>query len=173
MKSTGEVMGIGPGFGRAFAKAQLSAGNNLPVKGTVFISVRDDDKPSIVPIARELREMGFKILATVGTARYLNERGIEAETVLKVIEGRPHIVDKIKSGQVDMVINTSFGAKSVADSYSLRRSAVEYGIPYFTTVAGAKAVALAIKMLLKEGLDVKSLQEYHTELTPGAKLQHR
>ncbi len=164
MKSTGEVMGIWSDFGGAFAKAQIAAGNNLPLKGTVFISVRDEDKPPIVSVAKELMEMGFKIIATNGTARYLRERGIEVEPVYKVMEGRPNIVDRIKSKEVDMVINTSFGAKSVADSYSIRRSSLEFGLPYFTTVAGAKAAAHGINAVLKGGLDVKPLQEYHNIL---------
>jgi carbamoyl-phosphate synthase large subunit len=165
MKSTGEVMGIGTDFGRAFAKAQIAAGNTLPLKGCVFISVRDEDKVKIEPLARRLKEMGFDIIATTGTARYLNERGVEAEMVLKVIEGRPNVVDRIKSAEVDMVINTSFGAKTVADSFSIRRSSIEHGIPYCTTVAGAKAATLAISTMLIEGLGVKSVQEYHRDLS--------
>ncbi|MDP2689052.1 MAG: carbamoyl-phosphate synthase large subunit, partial [Deltaproteobacteria bacterium] len=164
MKSTGEVMGIWSDFGGAFAKAQIAAGNRLPLKGTVFISIRDEDKPPIAQVAKELSSMGFKLIATGGTARYLKERGIEVESVYKVAEGRPHIVDRIKSREVDMVINTSFGAKSVADSYSIRRSSIDLGLPYFTTVAGAKAAAQGIKAMLRGGLDVKPLQEYHREL---------
>ena len=162
MKSTGEVMGIGKDFGRAFAKAQIAAGNTLPLSGNVFISVRDEDKEAIVSVARELKEMGFKIIATGGTAQYLDKKGVGAEFVYKVVEGsRPHIVDRIKSKEIAVVINTSFGAKSVADSYSIRRTSVEMGIPYFTTVAGAHAAARGIKAILKEGLEVKTLQEWH------------
>ncbi len=162
MKSTGEVMGIGMDFGRAFAKAQIAAGNTLPLEGCVFISVRDEDKAAVEGVARELKEMGFSILATKGTARYLTQRGIEAEMVYKVIEGmRPHVVDRIKSNEISMVINTSFGAKSVEDSYSIRRTSVEMGIPYFTTIAGAHAATCAIKAIKKEGLTVRTLQEYH------------
>ncbi len=163
MKSTGEVMGIGTDFGWAFAKAQLAAGSRLPLKGNVFISVRDEDKPQILDVAAEFAKMGFHIIATRGTARYLNEHGIEAEPVLKVIEGRPHIVDRIKSGEIDMVINTSFGAQSVKDSYSIRRTSVDMGVAYVTTVAGAHAVVRAIRSLLEEEFAVKSVQEYHTE----------
>ncbi len=163
MKSTGEVMGIGTDFGWAFAKAQLAAGSKLPLKGNVFISVRDEDKPQIVEVAREFAKMGFHIIATKGTARYLKEQGIEAEPVLKVTEGRPHIVDRIKSGEIDMVINTSFGAQSVRDSYSIRRTSVDMGIAYVTTVAGAHAVVRAIRSLLEEEFTVKSIQEYHKE----------
>ena len=164
MKSTGEVMGISQDFGGAFAKAQIAAGNRLPLSGTVFISVRDADKQEMAVVAKELKECGFNILATGGTARFLSGRGVSVETVLKVTEGRPNIVDMIKSRKVDMVINTSFGAKSVADSYSIRRSSVDLGLPYFTTVAGAKAAAQGIKAMRKGGLDVKPLQEYHDGL---------
>ena len=161
MKSTGEVMGIDKDFGRAFAKAQIAAGAKLPLKGTVFISVKDDDKDEIIPAARKLEGMGFKIIATSGTAQHLKAKGVNAEFVYKVGEGRPHIVDKIKSGEIAMVINTSFGIKAVKDSYSIRRSALVYGVPYFTTVSGAKAAAHGIGALITEGLGVMSIQEYH------------
>ncbi|MBI5561991.1 MAG: carbamoyl-phosphate synthase large subunit [Deltaproteobacteria bacterium] len=161
MKSTGEVMGIAEGFGAAFAKAQIAAGNRLPLNGCVFISVREEDKPEIVAVGRVLAELGFKVIATGGTARHLREAGVAVDLVNKVSEGRPHIVDRIKSREVDMVINTSFGAKSVSDSYSIRRTSLEFGLPYFTTVAGAKAAAMGIRAVLKEGLGVKSIQEYH------------
>jgi carbamoyl-phosphate synthase large subunit len=164
MKSTGEVMGISSDFGGAFAKAQIAAGNRLPLKGTVFISIRDEDKPPVLPVAKELLSMGFKLIATSGTARFLKENGVEVESVYKVNEGRPHIVDRIKSREIDMVINTSFGAKSVADSYSIRRSSIDLGLPYFTTIAGAKAAAHGIKAMLKGDLIVKPLQEYHRDL---------
>jgi carbamoyl-phosphate synthase large subunit len=164
MKSTGEVMGISDDFGGAFAKAQISAGNNLPLEGAVFISVRDEDKVPVLPVAKALSEMGFNIIATRGTERFLKENGIEAEFVYKVNEGRPNIVDRIKSGDVDMVINTSFGAKSVADSFSIRRTSIEQGLSYSTTIAGARAAALGIRAVLKGGLDVKTVQEYHEEL---------
>jgi carbamoyl-phosphate synthase large subunit len=161
MKSTGEVMGMGPDFGSAFVKAQFAAGNNIVLEGVVFISVKDEDKADILPIARALERLGFEILATTGTARFLNENSVRAAQVHKVAEGRPHIVDKIKSRGVDMVINTTFGAESVRDSYSIRRTTLDFGIPYFTTVAAAKAAVLAIESLLKSRLEVKSLQEYH------------
>ena len=163
MKSTGEVMGMGYDFGVAFAKAQMAAGNNLPLRGRVFISVRDEDKPAMVDVARGLLEMGFDIIATEGTANFLRQRGMDVELVYKVGEGRPHIVDRIKSREVDMIINTSFGARSVADSYSIRRTSLEMGIPYFTTVAGARACVNAIRAILKGGLQVKSLQEYYRD----------
>ncbi|MEK7773762.1 MAG: carbamoyl-phosphate synthase large subunit, partial [Deltaproteobacteria bacterium] len=162
MKSTGEVMGIWHDFGGAFAKAQMAAGNRMPLSGNVFVSVRDEDKPGILNVARELSGSGFRIIATGGTARYLRENGVDAEGVYKVNEGvRPNIVDRIKSGEIHMIINTSFGAKSVADSYSIRRSSLDIGLPYFTTVAGAKAAAQGIRAMLTGGLDVKSIQEYH------------
>jgi carbamoyl-phosphate synthase large subunit len=170
MKSTGEVMGISDDFGGAFAKAQISAGNHLPLEGTVFISVRDEDKGPILAVAEAFSDIGFKIIGTEGTAAFLKENGIEAEFVYKVNEGRPNIVDRIKSAEVDMVINTSFGAKSVADSYSIRRTSIEQGLPYSTTVAGARAAVQGIKAVLKGGLEAKTLQEYHIEL--GAK-KHR
>ncbi|MBI5328636.1 MAG: carbamoyl-phosphate synthase large subunit [Deltaproteobacteria bacterium] len=174
MKSTGEVMGIDADFGKAFAKAQIAAGNKLPPPplssplkgegwggGNVFVSVKNDDKNGVVEAARQLSGLGFKIIATNGTADYLKDNGIDTEFVYKVGEGRPDIVDRIKSGEIAMVINTSFGAKSAADSYSIRRSALIYNVPYFTTVAGAKAAAHGIASLIKEGLKVKPIQEYH------------
>ncbi len=164
MKSTGEVMGIGDDFGSAFARAQIGAGNKMPLEGTVFISVRDEDKEPLLEVAREISEIGFKIIATSGTLRFLEANSIEAELVHKVTEGRPNIVDRIKSNEVDMLINTSFGLQSIADSYSLRRTSLEHGVPYFTTVAGAKAATRGIKTILKGGLDVKSIQQYHKEL---------
>ncbi|MBI5892778.1 MAG: carbamoyl-phosphate synthase large subunit, partial [Deltaproteobacteria bacterium] len=160
MKSTGEVMGIDKDFGRAFAKAQIAAGAKLPLNGKVFISVKDDDKKDILSAVNRLKNMGFEIIATMGTARYLKDNGVDSEFVYKVGEGRPHIVDKIKSGEIAMVINTSFGAKSVKDSYSIRRSALIYNVPYFTTVSGAKAASLGIETLVKQGMDVKPIQEY-------------
>jgi len=167
MKSTGEVMGISSDFGGAFAKAQMAAGNGLPLKGRVFVSVRDEDKAAIVAVAEDLTESGFSIIATEGTARYLSERGVACEKVYKVAEGRPNIVDRIKSGDVDMIINTSFGARSIEDSYSIRRSSLDLGIPYTTTVAGARAAAEGIRALLKDGLDVRPLQEYHNPSVGG------
>ena len=164
MKSTGEVMGIGDDFGSAFARAQIGAGNKMPLEGTVFISVRDEDKEPLLEVAKEISDIGFKIIATSGTLRFLEANSIEAELVHKVTEGRPNIVDRIKSNDVDMLINTSFGLQSIADSYSLRRTSLEHGVPYFTTVAGAKAATRGIKTILKGGLDVKSIQHYHKEL---------
>ena len=165
MKSTGEVMGIGEDFGGAFARAQIGAGNKMPLEGTVFISVRDFDKDAILNVAKEISQTGFKIIATTGTLEFLTRNGLEAELVLKVTEGRPNIVDRIKSSEVDMVINTSFGLQSISDSYSLRRSSLEHGVPYFTTVAGAKAAIRGIKTILKGGLEARSIQSFHKELS--------
>ncbi|MBI5875187.1 MAG: carbamoyl phosphate synthase large subunit, partial [Deltaproteobacteria bacterium] len=162
MKSTGEVMGIDADFGKAFAKAQIAAGTKLPLKGNVFISVKDDDKKDIISAAKMLKQIGFEIVATTGTAAHLKANGVDAELVRKVGEvPRPNIVDRIKSGEIAMVINTSFGAKAVADSYSIRRSALVYNVPYFTTVAGAKAASQGVASLIKQGLKVKPVQEYH------------
>jgi carbamoyl-phosphate synthase large subunit len=160
MKSTGEVMGIDTDFGRAFAKSQLGSGTAVPVDGKVFISVRDCDKAAMVEVGRRLRDMGFAIVATSGTAAALNAAGVEAEPVKKMREGRPHIVDSIISGDIQLVFNTTEGAKAIADSYALRRSALVRKIPYYTTVAGAKASVEAISAIRAGGLEVAPLQSY-------------
>jgi carbamoyl-phosphate synthase large subunit len=161
MKSTGEVMGIDAKFGRAFAKSQIAAGNMLPREGKVFVSVRDADKSGVLGPARMLHECGFRIAATGGTADFLTRHDIPAEPILKINEGRPHVADLIKNGEIDLVINTPLGAQSKADSYYIRRTALIYNIPYVTTLAAAKAVAHAILHLTQEDLSVRSLQEYH------------
>jgi len=161
MKSTGEVMGIDRKFGRAFAKAQIAAGTMLPKEGKVFFSVRDEDKNGILHAVKILHECGFRIVATSGTAVFLNGHGIPAETVQKITEGRPHVADLIKNGEISAVFNTPLGAQSKADSYYIRRTALVYNIPYFTTLAAAKAAAHAISHLISEELSVRSLQEYH------------
>ncbi|MBL8805448.1 MAG: carbamoyl-phosphate synthase large subunit [Rhodospirillales bacterium] len=160
MKSTGEVMGIDADFGHAFAKAQLGASQKLPVSGSVFISVRDADKKGIVGPARKLASFGFKILATGGTATFLEKSGLEVVRVNKVLEGRPHIVDAMKSGQVHLVFNTTEGAQAVSDSFSLRQAALMGGIAYYTTVSGARAAAEAIAALRSGSLEVAPLQAY-------------
>jgi carbamoyl-phosphate synthase large subunit len=160
MRSTGEVMGIDRDYAVAFAKSQLGGGSKLPLTGTVFVSVKDADKDKIVPPIRELAAMGFRIIATRGTKRHLDAHGIECEKVNKVLEGRPHIVDAITNGEVDIVFNTTEGAKALADSFSIRRSALLYHIPYYTTVAGALAVTEAIKALRSGNLTVAPLQSY-------------
>ncbi len=160
MKSTGEVMGIDCDFARAFAKAQLAAGVKLPMSGAVFISVRDSDKKHIVSQAKTLYDNGFQLVATKGTAAYLEERGIPVRVVNKVTEGRPHIVDAIKNNEISMVLNTTHGAQAVADSFSIRRSALVGNIAYFTTTAGAKAAVDGILAMLRSQLEAKPLQEY-------------
>jgi carbamoyl-phosphate synthase large subunit len=160
MKSTGEVMGIDAAFPLAFAKSQIGAGTVLPTAGTAFISVRDADKPGIVETARRLALLGFRIIATGGTQRFLAGEGIVCDKINKVLEGRPHIVDAIKNGDVQLVINTTEGAQALADSRSLRRSALLHRVPYFTTLAGAGAAALGIEALLGGQLEVRPLQSY-------------
>ncbi len=162
MKSTGEVMGIDAGFGKAFAKAQSGAGSHLPNTGRVFVSVKDQDKNKLlVSIAKELSEIGFKLEATKGTAGFLSGHGIPVETVNKVKEGRPHIVDHLKNGDIDMVINTVFGSQSQRDSLSIRRTTLTQNVPYFTTLAGARAAVMAISSNIKSECSVKTIQEYH------------
>jgi carbamoyl-phosphate synthase large subunit len=161
MKSTGEVMGIDSSFGLAFAKSQVAAGQRLPVSGTVFISVKDSDKMRILKPASILNDMGFRIIATDGTSSFLQANKIKAEKVNKVREGRPHIVDMIKNGEVALVINTTNNKKAISESFSIRRSALVLGIPYTTTIAGAKATAYAIKSMVEGRLEVKTLQEFH------------
>jgi len=161
MKSTGEVMGIDHSFGLAFAKSQMAVGFKMPVKGGVFISVNDHHKEKIAPVARSFQKIGFKIMATGGTARYLKAHGIDAQIIFKLSEGRPHIVDLIKNGEIQMVINTSLGHKSSKDAYHIRRSALIYNILYTTTIAGARALCEAVSAIKSEDWHVRSLQEYH------------
>ena len=160
MKSTGEAMGLDTDFGRAFAKSQIGGGAVLPMEGTIFISVRNHDKPLLTASAQHCVEMGFKILATEGTADFLNSSGIPATRINKVLEGRPHIVDAIKSNQVQLVINTSEGIESIRDSFSLRRAALLERVPYYTTAAGAIAAVKAISALKSGALEVSPLQSY-------------
>ena len=160
MKSTGEVMGLDHSFERAFLKAQLGAGVKLPEEGTAFISVKESDKAAAVTLARRLSDMGFRILATRGTAARIREAGLEVQIVNKVLEGRPHCVDAMKSGDIQLVINTTGGGQSVADSFDIRRSALTHGIPHYTTAAGARAAVHAIAALKAGTLDVAPLQAY-------------
>ncbi len=160
MRSTGEVMGLDAAFPAAFAKAQLAAGDRLPTEGCVFISVKDGDKAGMVAPARELTAMGFTVLATGGTADHLQAAGVAIQKVNKVAEGRPHIVDSMKNGEVHLVFNTTEGAQSYKDSFSIRRTALTQDIPYYTTVSGAKAAVQAIKRLKSGPLDVRPLQTY-------------
>ncbi len=159
MKSTGEVMGIDEDFGLAFWKAQAGAGSILPEKGNVFISVADKDKPLIVEPARELVKMGFVLYATKGTHEYLKEHGIDTILVSKLSEERPNIVDRIRNGEIHMIINTPSGRRERSDAYFIRRAAVEHKIPYFTTVRGAVAAVQAIKSFKEKGITVRPLQE--------------
>ena len=161
MKSTGEVMGIGTDFGLAYAKAQLGAGQRLPLKGTVFISVGDEDKPAMIPVARKFVEMGFSILATDGTWAKLKENDIPAEPVKKVSQGRPHVADAIKNGQIQLIVNTGTGDEPRRDGYTIRRAALKYKIPYATTAAGALAVCRGVAALRDKPFTVKPIQDYH------------
>lgn len=161
MRSTGEVMGIDKDFGWAFAKSQAAAGLALPCKGTIIMSVKDGDKPGTVDVARRLLNAGFHVQATRGTATHLEENGVVVETVNKVKEGRPHIVDHIKNRQAHIVVNTVGTTSSQNDSLSIRREAVQQGIPYFTTIQGIRAAVTAIEAMTKTPLNVQSLQEYH------------
>jgi carbamoyl-phosphate synthase large subunit len=163
MKSTGEVMGIGDTFGKAYIKAQISAGTVLPRSGTAFLSVNQQDKKFVVDIGRELESMGFTIIATSGTAAVLKSAGINASSIFKVNEGRPHIVDRIKSGEVDLVVNTPLGRESFFDEKAIRRAAMHHRIPCITTLSGATAAVAGIRELQREALTVCTLQEYHAQ----------
>ena len=161
MKSTGEVMGIDKTFGRAFAKSQLATGVKLPKQGTTFISVKDSDKPKSIKIAQGLREMGYQIVATKGTADYLKINGVDAEVIKKVKDGSPHCVDAIESGRIDLVINTTFGEQAIKDSFSLRRSSLNKNLPYCTTIAGASALLGGLKSIKEGNLGITTIQEYN------------
>jgi carbamoyl-phosphate synthase large subunit len=161
MRSTGEIMGLDTKFGRAFAKSQLAGNTKVPTEGTAFVSVKERDKPLIVSAIRELVGLGFKILATGGTARYLQEQGIEVTAINKVLEGRPHIVDALKNGDVQLVLNTTEGAQALADSLSIRRTSMMQRVPYYTTVAGAYAAVTAIEAVQNATLEVAPLQSYN------------
>ncbi|WP_137392396.1 carbamoyl-phosphate synthase large subunit [Rhodoligotrophos defluvii] len=160
MRSTGEVMGLDRNYGTAFAKSQLGSGAAVPTSGTAFVSVRDADKPLILPAIRKLVDLGFTIIATGGTQRFFAENGIECTKVNKVLEGRPHIVDAIKNGQVDLVFNTTEGTKALEDSRSIRRAALNHKVPYYTTLAGAIAATEGIAACKAGALEVRPLQDY-------------
>ena len=160
MRSTGEVMGLDTNFGRAFAKSQVGAGLKLPHSGTVFISVKDADKDDTLKPARELLDMGFELIATRGTAKFLRDNGLEVKVVNKVLEGRPHVVDAIKNSEVQLVFNTTEGTQALADSFSIRRTALQLKVPYYTTIAGAAAATQAIAALRTGSLEVAPLQSY-------------
>jgi len=164
MRSTGEVMGIADSFGTAFAKAQLAADNKLPDRGTILLTVNDFDKQAVTPIARRFHEMGFRLVATDGTARHLRGRGIPVSRVFKVHEGRPHGIDLILNGEVQMLINTPFGKHAQQDDYSLRQAAIAHGVAYTTTLSAANAACDAVLSLRSRAPSVRSLQEWHAEL---------
>jgi carbamoyl-phosphate synthase large subunit len=163
MKSTGESMGVAKDFGWAFAKAQMGVGGALPLGGAVFLSVNDNDKPTLLPIARRLADLGFRLLGTSGTAAYLSAQGLPAQPVFKVNEGRPNAVDHIVNGEIDLVINTPLGRASFFDEGALRRAVVAHGIPYATTLSAASAVVEAIQAMRGEPVTVMSLQEWHQD----------
>jgi carbamoyl-phosphate synthase large subunit len=160
MRSTGEVIGLDHSFGVAFAKSQLGGGTAVPKTGALFVSVRDGDKPRILPAVRALAELGFRVLATGGTQRFLEENGVPATRINKVLEGRPHVVDAIKNGDIQLVFNTTEGAGALSDSRSLRRAALLHKVPYYTTLAGAVAAAEGIEAYSRGDLEVRALQEY-------------
>lgn len=164
MKSTGEVMGIDYDFGLSFQKAQLGAGVRLPVEGTVFLSVNDRDKEGVIPIAQKLSELNFKLVATRGTAAHLQEHGVPCDIILKIQEGRPNILDAIKNGDIALMINTPAGEQSQTADPEIRRAAIQYGLPYTTTLAGATAAVEGIASLKRnKGVSILSLQEYHAQ----------
>ena len=163
MRSTGEVMGVGTTFGEAYLKAQLGAGERMPATGKVFIAVRDEDKPLIVKTVQNFLGLGYGVCATRGTAAYLAEQGITVQVMNKVLEGRPHIVDAIKNGEIAAVINTvSSDVQSVSDSHSIRRTSLTQRVPQYTTVAGGEAMSEGVKSL--NNLGVYSVQELHGRL---------
>ncbi|MGD9825505.1 carbamoyl-phosphate synthase large subunit [Desulfobacter sp.] len=163
MKSTGEVMGIDKDLGAAVAKAQFAAGQKLPKEGTVFISVQDKDKKVALPVAKRFHDIGFTIMATRGTVTFLEENKIPSTFVKKVSAGRPHVVDAVKNGEIQLILNTGASSQTQRDGYAIRRAAIKYKIPYATTTDGARAISLAIQAMKKENLTVKPLQAYHKE----------
>ena len=160
MRSTGEVMGIDESFDKARAKSLIGAGAKIPMEGCVFISLKDSDKPDMLSAANRLLKMGFTLIATSGTAEYMREQGLDVAQVNKVLEGRPHIVDALKNGEVQMVFNTTEGAQSVKDSRSIRTTALTQKIPCITTAAGARAAVRAIEAMRAGDLEVAPLQSY-------------
>jgi carbamoyl-phosphate synthase large subunit len=164
MRSTGEVMGIDRNMGLAFAKSQIAAGNRVPTEGAVFISLNNRDKGAAENLGRGLIALGFRLIATKGTADVLRAHGIEVETVFKVGEGRPHIVDRMINGEVQWIINTPLGSESKVDERAIRRTAIERGLPIMTTLAAARAGVHAVRAMHDQPMDVLSLQEYHAAL---------
>jgi carbamoyl-phosphate synthase large subunit len=164
MKSTGEVMGIDYSFGLAFYKACVAADNELPVEGSVFISVTDEQKVDILPVAEKLRELGIELYGTSGTVEYLNENGVSASLVRKVQEGSPSVIDMIRKGEVNLIINTPAGKTARQDHLQIMRNAIDFSIPYITTIQAAKAAALAIEAIQHEGVTIEPLSHYHKSL---------
>jgi len=162
MRSTGEVMGVGRTFADAFGRAEEAANIKAPKPGKVFISVRDGDKLRVLDVARSLIERGCSLVATSGTARFFNEQGVDCERINKVIEGRPHVVDLIKNGEIVYIINTTEGKQAIADSFSIRREALQHRLTYSTTIPGARALIQAIDT--RNDVRVWSLQELHKEI---------
>jgi carbamoyl-phosphate synthase large subunit len=167
MKSTGEVMGGSSSFGVAFAKAQLAVGQRLPERGTAFVSVNNDDKKNLLPIARDLAELGFRLIATRGTAAYLRAHGLGVDVVFKVNEGRPNIADEIVNRKVDLVVNTPLGRESFFDDRAVRRAAMMHQVPCITTLTGAAAAVSAIRAMREQGVDVRALQDYYAGIAAG------
>ena len=163
MKSTGEVMGIDKKFPVSYIKSQIAAGNNLPLKGSVFVSVRDEDKENIFLLSQVLKKIDFQIYATKGTAEFLLRFGIETKIVKKVNDGHPHVVDLIENKKIQLVINTTSGEKSIADSFSIRRSAIRNKIPYFTTISAAKLAVTGLNLIKKTEFTIKPLQDIYKQ----------
>jgi len=161
MRSTGEVMGVSDSFGMAFAKAQIGAGDALPLEGTIFVTVNDNDKPTVLPIIRRFHEMGFRIVATEGTRKYLSRRGVPVDPVAKVYEGRPNVVDLLVSGGVQLLINAPLGKLTQRDDYVIRRSALVHKVPYMTTMSAASAACDAVLALRSRQGAVRCLQEWY------------
>ena len=164
MKSTGEVMGIDYDFGRAYFKACISADNPLPLEGNVFISIGDEDKSKIIPIARKLKDLGLSLIGTGGTVEFLEAHGIDAELVRKVQEGSPNVIDMMRRGDTSLIINTPSGKYSRQDHLQIMRAALDYGIPYITTLQAARAAAMAIEAIKKEDLTFEPLKHYHSDV---------
>jgi carbamoyl-phosphate synthase large subunit len=162
MRSTGEVMGVGRNFGAAFARAQEAANIRVPPTGRAFVSVRDPDKERLLPVAHALIKRGFTLVATEGTAKFLREQGLECDRINKVLEGRPHVVDLIKNGEITYIVNTTEGRQAIADSFSIRREALQHKVTYSTTVSGARALIHSLEW--RGTGEVWSLQELHGEL---------
>jgi carbamoyl-phosphate synthase large subunit len=168
MKSTGEVMGAAPRFGTAFAKAWMGAGHRLPLSGTAFLTVHDRDKQDLLPVARRFAALGFELAATAGTADFLAASGLAVRPVLKVHEGRPHVVDELINGTIHLVVNTPLGRESHEDDAEIRRTAIKHDVPCITTLSGALAAAEAVEALRRDGLDVRPLQELHAAVAADA-----